>query len=312
MDTSVLDQLSENVYQKDWLESNNQELYDICRALLRQNQLDRVIDALLKIIPQTLYFEDVKRWGKLLEMVFFHTPYAQSNGVEGLYNTSEIYVFLKRAKVPQLPTKTKRNKRIIIHPTEMAEIYWILFLEYADFSEISSKQLLSMLNFTNKVGDSYLSHKTHSTFAFIYLKRQEWDQAIIHAEIASLYWRTNRLMLEDGLNSYLLGMALYHKGSHSAALQHIENASSALLNTSYKMGYFVAELIAIAFKIAVDGISYDTISERFNIALTMLNRQLDGKQAKQVIDYVQSEINLEDGELELFQQRLKSAVNVQS
>lgn len=310
MDTYVLDQLSDNVYNKEWLESHNQELYDICRSLLRQNnQLGRVIDVLLKIIPHTLHFEDVKRWGKLLEQTYFHVVYAQANGIDGFHNTDDIYVFLKRAKVPQLPTKTKRNKRIIVHPTEMVEIYWVLFLGYADFNEVSSRQLLSILNFVNKVGDAYLNQKTHSTLAFVYLKRQEWEKAVIHAEISSVYWRSNRLMLDDGLNSYILSLAFYHQGNHQGALNQIDYASSVLINTSYKLGYFVTELIAIAFNLQIGGVSYSKIKDRLDTVLIMLTRQSDAKQIKQVINYVDSQIDLNDDTLEKFKNRLSEAVS---
>lgn len=308
MDNSVLDQLSENLHDKAWLERNNQEIYDICRSLLRKsNQLERVIHILLEIIPQTLYFQDVKRWGKILETCYLHTPYALSNGIDGLNNTDQLYVFLKRAKVPQLPTKTKRNKRIIIHPTEMTEIYWILFLAYADFRQVSSEQLLRILSFTNKLSDAYLNNKTHSTFALIYFERQEWDKAIIHAEIASTYWRTNRLLLEDGINSYLRGMAIYHKGNEIEGLNHVEYAASALQNTSYKLGYFVVELVAIALNLQLRQADYDTIAERLDIVLTMLSRQVDDKSFKQVVEYVKSQVNLDDMHLELFRIRLESA-----
>ena len=305
MDTQLLDQLSDNIDNKAWLEANNQELYDICRALLRYNdQIERVIQVLLVIIPQTLHFEDVKRWGKLLERAYLYTIFAQSNGIDGLYNTDNIYVFLKRAKIPQLPTKTKRNKRIIVHPTEMIEIYWILFLGYADFKKVSTEQLRRILNFANKVGDVYLNNKTHSTLAFIHLQREDWEKAIIHAEITMLYWRGKRLMLEDGLNNYLLGTAFYRQGDYSVASNYMDYASSALSNTTYKLGHFVAELMAVALRVKLQD-KQRHIDERFDLVLTMLSRQGDERQISQVLDYVQAQL-ADDADLEAFNERLKS------
>jgi hypothetical protein len=304
MNTQLLDQLADNIENKAWLEANNQELYDICRALLRHNdQIERVIHVLLQIIPQTLYFEDVKRWGKLLERAYLYTLFAQSNGIDGLYNTDSIYIFQKRAKIPQLPTKTKRNKRIIIHPTEMLEIYWVLFLGYTDLQKVSPNQLRRILNFSNKVGDVYLNNKTHSTFAFIHLQRGEWEKAITHAEISMLYWRTKRLMLEDGLNNYLLAMAFYHQGNYATASHYMEYASSALLNTTYKLGYFISEIMAIALRLKV-GDELSALTERFDLILTMLSRQADEKQIKQVLNYVKSHISENDSDLVNFNERL--------
>lgn len=311
MDTQLLDQLSRNIDNRAWLEENNQELYDICRVLLRHNdQVERVIQALLVIIPQTLYFEDVKRWGKLLEKTYLYTVFAQANGIDGLYNTDEIYIFQKRAKIPQLPTKTRRNKRIIVHPTEMLEIYWVLFLGYANFKDVPAEQFRRILNFANKVGDVYLNNKTHSTFAFVHAQRQEWDQVITHAEISMLYWRSKRLMLEDGLNNYLLGIALYKQGNYSTASSYMEYASGALLNTAYKLGYFVAEFMAIMLQVKL-GATKRNIAERLDLTLTMLSRQGDDKQIKKVLDYVLSQISDEDTDIEAFTERLKNFVIAQ-
>lgn len=310
MNAKLLLSVSDRVSEPGWLRENIQELYDTCRGYLRQGEnLHDVVMAVLHIVPTTLDSEEVKRWGKLLEQVYLRTPFAMYNGLDAVNTSdvSDIYVFQKRPKIPQLPTKTKRNKRVIVHPTQMLEMYLIMLLGYVRPEDIKRQQINDMLYFARMVGDSYLSNKTHTTIGYIYTQRGEPELAMNHAEVTVYYWKTRRLMLEDGLNAYVIGEAYRQMGDLSNASFWLNQAADHLSRTTYKSVHFTVELIAAALRLQVarEGAELDSAQEEVNTTLTFFSRYGSQSQAQRALEHIQPIIDDGNGRLGDFADRLK-------
>ncbi len=310
MDKSLLYDVPRNVNDRVWLKENIQELYDICRSVLKRGEaLEDVIAVMLAVLPKVLDFDEAKRWGKLMEQVYLHTPYAQYNGIDGVNTTdvADIYVFMKRPKIPQLPTKTKRNKRVIVHPTQMLEIYWILFLAYVKPQDVTRQQIHDILYFARVVGNTYLNNKTNTTLAFIHIQRNEPELAINHAEITLSYWKSERMMLEAGLNAYVYAIALQQLKQQAESLYWMTEAANYLANTTYKSSYFTVELSAAALRLQLADSQADIkqAQERANLTLNMLSKQGDKTQARQALHHVQPLIDDGSSRLTDFTHRLQ-------
>ncbi|TVR23765.1 MAG: hypothetical protein EA396_02780 [Anaerolineaceae bacterium] len=310
MNAKLLLSVPDRVSEPGWLRENIQELYDTCRGYLRQGEnLNDVVMAVLYIVPTTLDSEEVKRWGKLLEQVYLRTPYAMYNGLDAIntLDVSDIYVFQKRPKIPQLPTKTKRNKRVIVHPTQMLEMYLIMMLGYVSPEEIKSQQIADMLYFARMVGDSYLSNKTHTTVGYLYLRRGNPELALSHAEITTRYWKTRRLMLEDGLNAYVIGEAYRQMDDLNNASFWLNQAADYLSRTTYKNVHFTVELIAAALRlqIAREGVELDSAQEEIDMTLTFFSRAGNQSQARRALQHIQPIIDAGNGRLGTFADRLR-------
>lgn len=244
---SILEQIPNNYTDPDWLEENAQEVYEVLRDQSRDaNQLDDIVYYMLLLVPQMLNREDLKRWGRLLEQVYLRTPMGEANGLDGSTTAeyAQDFVMQKRPKVPQLPTKTQRRKRVILHPKQMFEIYLILLMAtyYKRVRDMPEGLIESTLRFARTVNDPYCNNKLHQALAFIYNQLFEGELAVVHAQTAYAYWKEHENTLEAGLSAYALGIAYQITKDLQSAQQWLNTAADLLAQTSFRRQHlFVAE-----------------------------------------------------------------------
>lgn len=200
--------IRENGKSAKWLEENAQDLYDTLRFDVKdESRLRDVIDAMLALLPNITRREDLRRWGKLLDSVYERTDLALN---QGLNEADNPFIMIKRAKKPQLPTITVRDKRLLVHPSQMYEMYLILFMKYVDIEHVQRETILDILNFGRQVGDVYCLNKAHQAIAYIYNKQRKYELAIPHANTSYTYFASENNHVEAGSSAFALGVS-YHQ-----------------------------------------------------------------------------------------------------
>jgi tetratricopeptide (TPR) repeat protein len=238
----LLEAIPRKASDRDWVEENVEDLYNGIRSQLRSTAaVEEVVANMIYLIPQLRDNENIKVWGRLLEETYNKTPFVNYNGLDGVntYDLIGSFVFTKRPKIQQLPTKTQRRKRIILHPTQMLEIYLILFMayNYPKAQEVKARQFEEIMRLSRAVNDAYCTNKMHLVFAFMYLARLEFELAIDQAHIAYNYWKDNKNDGDAGLAAYALGLGYQHVDDLALAQQWLERASSHMARTSYRRQY---------------------------------------------------------------------------
>lgn len=200
--------IRENGKSETWLEENAQDIYDTLRFDVKDEEhLVEVIDAMLALLPNMTRREDLRRWGKLLEQAYERTNLALNNG---LHEDDKSFIMIKRAKKPQLPTITVRNKRLLVHPAQMFEMYLIMYMKYMTLETIPREYILEILKFANDVGDVYCLNKAHQAVAYIYNKQHKYELAIPHANTSYAYFANENNHVEAGSSAFILGTS-YHQ-----------------------------------------------------------------------------------------------------
>ena len=231
----------QNYRNNDWILSQEQLLFSaIENDLKSQERIDVAIQCLVLIFPRMfeLLSKDVKLWGKLIREAFnktvspeddFILPNANDMTVNG------IYVVQLREAPSQLPTKTRRKKRELVHPQAFFEMYLTLLMTkfYEGKINITSDIMMDMMILSRSVNDPYLANKTFQTIAYIYNSRSEFLQARNFAEKAWDYWSVLPSPLESFLTSYALYVAYSGLNDEALASQwgnttsHIDDAENA-------------------------------------------------------------------------------------
>jgi tetratricopeptide (TPR) repeat protein len=195
-----------------WLAENIDSVYDsLSYEAKSDDSLPHVIAVLLELLPRILEYDEFRRWGRLMETVYGRTRFAESNGLDGdaTADILPMFVMTKRPKVEQLPTKTTRRKRIILHPTQALEMYLILLVPYVLenpdwFTEERAEELLA---FNRIINDVYLMNKTLMVMATIFIARGEHARAAVPAETTYLYWRAQGNHGDAAMSAYTLAVA---------------------------------------------------------------------------------------------------------
>lgn len=253
--------IRENGKSDKWLEENSQDLYDTLRFDVKdESRLSDVIDAMLALLPNITRREDLRRWGKLLEETYERTDLALSNG---LHEVDNPFVMIKRAKKPQLPTITVRNKRLLVHPSQMFEMYLILFMKYSSLATVPRESILDLLKFAYQVGDVYCLNKTHQAIAFIYNNQRKHELAISHANTSYAYFAGENQNLDAGISAFALGTAHHQiaamlQNQTEQAYEEIDDYATAeywytrssdhFVKTSYREQYTIVNFFTTGLK----------------------------------------------------------------
>lgn len=251
-----MSQISANVESEAWLEENSQDLYDILRDYVKDEQrLDEVIESMLFLIPNLVQRDDLRRWGRLLEQVYERTEYALYNGLDGEHfkdQRLQMVVITKRPKVPQLPTKTTRRKRLLVHPTQLFEMFLILFMAklYPQAHRIDNDLIISILRFARTVNDTHCLNKAHQAVAYVYNNQHKHELALHHAHIAYAYYSRENDNLEAGLSSYLLGVAYQYSGELDNAEGWFARSADHFSMTNFRRQYGLVSMATLGLKIA--------------------------------------------------------------
>ncbi len=265
MTTELASIIRDNGKSEKWLEENAQDLYDTLRFDVKhESRLQQVIEAMLALIPNMTRREDLRRWGKLLEQVFEKTDLALNNGINEAGNP---FIMIKRAKKPQLPTITNRNKRLLVHPTQMFEMYLILFMKYSSITDVDQQGIRDLLKFANEIGDVYCSNKALQAVAYIYNNQRKFELAIPHANASYAYFARENNHLEAGISSYALGVS-YHQlgaltqhqeeipyeevGDYATAEYWYTRSADHYAKTSYRQQYAMVSLATTSLKYSAD------------------------------------------------------------
>lgn len=227
LDTHLFEDIIQNYRDNHWILEHEQAIFDaIADDLKSPDTFDAAIQGLVIVFPRMfeLLSKDVKLWGKLIREAFnkvvspeddFIFPYADENGIHSMY------VVQIREAPSQLPTKTKRKKRELVHPQAFFEMYLTLLMMkfYEGKINITSDTMMDMLILARSVNDPYLANKTYQTIAYIHNERSEFEQARMFAEKAWDYWSTVSSPLEAFLTAYALYVAYSGLGDSQLAEQ---------------------------------------------------------------------------------------------
>lgn len=220
LDARLFEDIIQNYRDNHWILENEQAIFDaIENDLKSENTLDVAIQCLVIVFPRMfeLLSKDVKLWGKLIRLAFnkvvsaeddFIFPHADENGIHSMY------VVQIREAPSQLPTKTKRKKRELVHPQAFYEMYLTLLMMkfYEGKINITPDIMMDMLTLARFVNDPYLANKTYQTIAYIHNERGEYEKARTFAEKAWDYWASIPSPLESFLTGYALSVAYSHLG----------------------------------------------------------------------------------------------------
>ncbi|MFW5691310.1 MAG: hypothetical protein ACOCXZ_02305 [Chloroflexota bacterium] len=238
-----IEDIASHIAEADWLAEYENSLLSWLSMETRTSgeRLDYAIRALLHIIPHIMTSEQIKKWGRLLENAFERTRYAEINGLDG-DETSDVagdVIMFKRSKVPQLPTKTKRRKRIIVHPSQMFEMYLILFMayNYQRAKEITERDIFGLVIMGRAVRDAYCTGKLHQALAYLYNMRREGELALMHAHTAWNYWNRLSSQLECAQTAYALGTGYISLGDMASARRWLKTAASIYAETDHQRQY---------------------------------------------------------------------------
>jgi tetratricopeptide (TPR) repeat protein len=263
--TIELTSIRENGKSAKWLEENAQDLYDTLRFDVKhESRLKQVIDAMLALIPNMTRREDLRRWGKLLEQVYDRTELALNNGLNEAGNP---FIMIKRAKKPQLPTITNRDKRLLVHPTQLFEMYLILFMKYSSMADVDRQGIRDILKFANEVGDVYCVNKAHQAIAYIYNNQRKFELAIPHANTSYAYFSAENNHLDAGISSFALGVSYHQLGAltqqqQDLPFEEVDDYATAeywytrsadhYVKTSYRHQYAIVSFSTTALKYSAD------------------------------------------------------------
>lgn len=260
--TSLLEEAQIHSSDPAWLNANADELHTLMAEIIRrEDDVQRVIEPLLKLLPYMLERDDLKRWGRLLEAAYERTRFAESNGFDGeaTRDLSGMFIFQKRPKVPQLPTKTTRRKRIILHPTQMFEIYLILLTaRHLDRrNPLDDATVIEAMKLARVVSDPWCNAKLHQVLGYLYSLQHEFQRAIDYSLLSLDYWQRKNERVEQALCAITIGesyrMLARPDSDESvissgveilAAVEWIERAATLFGRTSYRWQYAVAALSA--------------------------------------------------------------------
>ncbi len=253
MKTQLASTIEANAHSATWLEENSQDLYDTLRQYIKdESRFDEVVDAILTLIPNITQREDLRRWGRLLEQVYERTEFALRNGLDGepINGKTSVFVIQKRPKIPQLPTKTVRRKRLLVHPTQLFEIYLILFMAYSypQSHEIDRRTILSILRFARHVNDAYCLNKAHQSIAYIYNAQRKFELALNHAHIAYTYYFGQNDNLEAGISAYALGVSYQQLGELTNAQDWYTRSADHYAKTNYRRQYAAISMSTMLLK----------------------------------------------------------------
>lgn len=273
--TALLFDIPDKASDPIWLEENAQEVYEILLGYSRHSlNIDAAMDAIIYLMPHLLNREDVKRWSNLLEAIYHRTRFAEFNGFDGVNtrDVSPLFIMQKRDKVAQLPTKTKRRKRVILHPTQGFEIWLIMFLgRYLKQIEMMPEHLIAdATHYARTIGDAYCNNKLHQALAFIYKARREADLALKHGFIAYEYWNTLGDPLEKGLSAYAISTSYQLQEQFTAAQTWITRAANDFAQTEYLWQHGYIALATASLKIWMA--EFDVALQWASIALEEFER----------------------------------------
>lgn len=220
------DQLFNDIvtYYRDnhWILTQEQVIFSaIENDLKSQETIDTAIHCLVLVFPRMfeLLSKDVKLWGKLIREAFNKTISPEDDFI--FPNANGIYVVQLREAPSQLPTKTKRKKRELVHPQAFFEMYLILLMTkfYEGKISIEPDIMMDMVILARSVNDPYLANKTYQTLAYIYNLQHDFVQARNFAEKAWDYWATIPSPLESFLTAVALSTAYNGLGDAGFANQ---------------------------------------------------------------------------------------------
>lgn len=224
--TRLFDDIIQNYRDNQWIIDNEQAIFEAIEDALKSAEtIDVAIQSLVIVFPRVfeLFSKDVKLWGKLIRQAFnkvispeedFIFPQGDAIRVNG-----GVYVVQIREAPLQLPTKTKRKKRELVHPQAFYEMYLTLLMMkfYEGKIDITSDMMMDMLTLARLVNDPYLANKTYQTIAYICNERGEYEQACAFAEKAWDYWAVVPSPLEAFLTAYALYVAYHNLGDYEIA-----------------------------------------------------------------------------------------------
>jgi tetratricopeptide (TPR) repeat protein len=252
----ILQSIPENVRDPEWINNHLEELHAVIENRLKKKIGWReVVQVLLYVMPAIIDRPEAKQWGRLVEQAYEQSPYAEIDGLDGVQTIEEAGFFsiTKREKKLQLPTKTTRRKRLIIHPTQTLEIHIILFMAfyYRQAQNITQHQIDSLIYYGRIVNDPYISHKIHLALAFLYTNRYEPEMALPHAEVAYRYWE-KRDDFDTGLSAYIRALSLQNLGQLREAMICDNIAADKLAKTDHKSQYGAVALLKASLHLHMD------------------------------------------------------------
>jgi len=222
IDRQLFNDIVQNYRNNHWILSQEQVIFGaIENDLKSQDTIDTAIQCLVLVFPRMfeLLSKDVKLWGKLVREAFNKTVSPEEDFI--FPNPDGIFVVQLREAPSQLPTKTKRKKRELVHPQAFFEMYLVLLM--TKFHEgkinITSDIMMDMILLARSVNDPYLANKTYQTLAYIYNSQSNFAQARNFSEKAWDYWMSIPSPLESLLTAYALSVAYSGLGDDILATQ---------------------------------------------------------------------------------------------
>lgn len=213
LDNRLFNQILETYRSNSWLMENEQLLFEAIQDDLRNaDEIEMAIQSLVLIFPRMFELQspEIKSWGKLMREAFnrlvsqeedfvFANPL--DNGING------IFVVQMRESPSQLPTKTRRKKREIVHPFAFLEMYIVITMMqfYEAQLQITSEMMHDMVVLARAVNDPYLCNKMYQAVAFIHNHYGNFAQARAFAEKAWDFW----MAIPNPMESFLSASALY-------------------------------------------------------------------------------------------------------
>lgn len=236
----LFNEIIQNYRDNQWILSQEQTLFrEIENDLKSPDTIDNAILCLIVVFPRMfeLLSKDVKLWGKLIREAFNKRVSAEEDFIfpkSDDMSLNGIYVVQLREAPSQLPTKTRRKKRELVHPQAFFEMYLSLLMTkfYEGKINITHDIMMDMITLARSVNDPYLANKTYQTIAYIYNTRAEYVQARNFAEKAWDYWAIVTSPLESFLTAYALTVAYEGLGDEALTnqwaqtTQHTEDAEN--------------------------------------------------------------------------------------
>ncbi|RMG72604.1 MAG: hypothetical protein D6711_12560 [Chloroflexi bacterium] len=235
---TLIEQIPEKRQDADWLEANREEAFDSIRYLIENSETwEQAAESLLLLLPKLVSHPDFKRWGRLTEYAFRHSPYFFTNGFDGkaTIEYASDFIFQKSIAPKQLPTKTIRRKRILTHHTQVLEIYLIILVGkyFNRVNKLDEKLVQEIIEFARMINQPDLNAKLYQILAYIYMYRDDADRTIRLGELAYHYYHPIGNHLEAGQSAYVVYIGYMMKGDYVSCSQWLSLAADEFAQTNY-------------------------------------------------------------------------------
>lgn len=240
-----------------WLEANREEAFDTIRELIdSKDTWLQAAESLLLMLPRLVNHPDFKRWGRLTEYAFKHSPYFLTNGFDGkpTIEFASDFVFQKSEAPKQLPTKTIRRKRILTHHTQVLEIYLIILVGkyFNRTSALDADLIQEIIEFARSINQPDLNAKLYQVLAYIYMYREVGDKTVRLGELSYHYYVPLNNHLEAAQSAYVVALGYQIKKDYQQCIHWANIAADEFARTNYRSQYCSTSLLTSSTYIYIE------------------------------------------------------------